>query len=247
MTTRSDVDRLSAANRGIVRMARNDLEALFAGMDLSDPEHVAGVLSDAVPALVREYGNLAAAVADDWYEEARIAAGAPGTYRAQLSDGADPAAVLGSTKTGLSGLFEGDGAKSLAFLSAAMQRHISYSTRDTIRRNVATDPARPRYARVPSGAKTCAWCEMLASRGFVYVTKKTAGQDPSDFHDDCDCQIVADFDAENAHIDGYDPDAMYERYREASMASDGTTKGAAAYMRRMHPEQYTDGVRAPVA
>lgn len=244
MTTRADVDRLLSANRGIVAMARADLESLFAGLDLSNAALVSGVLSDAVPLLVREYGNLASAVAADWYEELRVASGAKGVHREQLSPGADPDAVLGSTKAGAAGLFEGDTAKSLAFLQSAMQRHISYSTRDTIRRNVASDPSRPRYARVPSGAKTCAFCTLLSSRGFVYVSKKSAGENPSDYHDDCKCQIVVDFDAERSHIEGYDPDAMYEQYRAAYLAGDGTIKGTAAEMRRMNPDAFTDSLKS---
>lgn len=185
MTNRADVDRLLKANKAIVKMARADLAALFAGMDLSRPELVRDALLDAVPALVREYGDLASAVAADWYEELRVAAAAKGVHREQLSPGADPEAVAGSVRAGAGGLFTGDVAASLAFIEGAMQRHISYSTRDTIRRNVATDPAKPRYARVPSGAKTCAFCTLLSSRGFVYSSKKTAGENPSDYHDDC--------------------------------------------------------------
>lgn len=227
-------------------MARADLAALFAGLDLSNAPLVTEVLVDAVPALVREYGDLAAAVAADWYEEVRIASGVPGVHREVFSAGADMAAVRGSVKAGAAGLFTGDPTKSLAFLNGAIQRHISYSSRDTIRRNVAGDPARPRYARVPSGAKTCAFCEMLSSRGFVYVTKKSAGEDPSDYHDDCNCSVVVEFDAENAHIEGYDPDAMYGRYRDAYLSGDGTAKGTAAAMRRLHPDVYTDGVTTPL-
>ena len=251
MTTRADVERLSSANRSIVKMARADLTALFAGMDLSRPELVRDALVDAVPALVREYGNLASAVAADWYEELRVAAGAKGVHREQLSPGADPEAVAGSVRAGSGGLFTGDTASSLAFIEGALQRHISYSTRDTIRRNVAGDPSRPRYARVPAGAKTCAFCDLLASRGFVYVTKKSAGEGSSgigdDWHDDCDCQIVVEFDADRQYIDGYDPDAMYARYREAYLSGDGTIKGTLKFMRRMNPESYTDGVKAPAA
>src|SRR5690606_6156596 len=129
--------------------------------------------------------------------------------------------------------------------------HISYSTRDTVRRNVFRDPARPRYARVPSGAETCAWCSMLASRGFVYHSEATAG-DPArrgfgdDFHDECDCQVVVEFDREAHHIEGYDPDRLYEEfYKPAWDAAGGygaTAEQVAAQMRRMFPDQFTDGV-----
>lgn len=238
MTTRADVDRLSAANREIVRMARRDLAALFAGLDLSRPDVAAGVLADAVPMLVREYGNLASAVAAEWYEEIRVASGAAGVHREVLSPGAKEGAVRGSTRAGVAGLFAGDTAGARDSLGNAMERHISFSTRDTIRLNTKGDPAKPRYARVPSGGKTCAFCELLASRGFDYPSEAAADDE---WHDNCGCQVVVEFGPEN-NIEGYDPDAMYDRYREAYRESDGTMKGTLAVMRRQNPDAYTDGV-----
>jgi hypothetical protein len=65
---------------------------------------------------------------------------------------------------------------------------------------------RLRFARVPSGAVTCAFCCLLASRGFVYLTKESAGE-LSRFHYHCDCVIVANT---NKSVSGYDPDALYK-------------------------------------
>lgn len=238
MTTRSDVDRLSAANREIVRMARRDLAALFAGLDLSRPDVAAGVLADAVPLLVRQYGDLAAAVAADWYEEIRVASGVAGVHREVLSPGAKQGAVMGSTRASVAGLFSGDVAGSRDSLGKVMERHISFSTRDTIRLNTKGDPAKPRYARVPSGGKTCVFCELLASRGFDYSSEDAAD---NEWHDNCGCQVVVEFGPEN-NIEGYDPDAMYDRYREAYKESDGSMKDTLAKMRRLNPDAYTDGV-----
>ena len=55
---------------------------------------------------------------------------------------------------------------------------------------------------------------MLAGRGYIYANEDTAGAD-HDFHDDCDCEIVPEWDKSSNHIEGYDPD-LYERmYRQA--------------------------------
>ena len=67
------------------------------------------------------------------------------------------------------------------------------------------DPSKPRYARVPSGAKTCAFCAMLASRGFVYASEDKAGA-LGQYHKDCDCEIIPSWDRKNPKIEGYDPD-----------------------------------------
>lgn len=75
-----------------------------------------------------------------------------------------------------------------------------------------------RYARVPMG-DSCEFCIMLASRGFVYHTKKTAGEF-NHFHSDCRCKVVPGFPeiefyvknntvvsrARGPSVEGYDPD-----------------------------------------
>ena len=43
------------------------------------------------------------------------------------------------------------------------------------------------YARVPTGARTCSYCMMLASRGFAYHTRDTAAAGD---HRKCDCLLV---------------------------------------------------------
>lgn len=62
--------------------------------------------------------------------------------------------------------------------------------------------------------KTCAFCCMLASRGFVYTSSGTAG---SSRHANCDCQVVPGWGpkAREAVIAGYNPDTYYDMYRKA--------------------------------
>lgn len=67
-----------------------------------------------------------------------------------------------------------------------------------------------RFARVPTGATTCPYCLMLASRGFVY-SREAAALNAN--HRNCDCRIVEGF--EGMEVEGYDPDAYYEQWREA--------------------------------
>lgn len=87
--------------------------------------------------------------------------------------------------------------------------------------NGRRDSAKPRYARVPSGAETCPFCVMLASRGFVYLTEGRAGA-VDHYHADCDCRIVCSWDtyasgvsrrrSADVEVEGYDMDALYDRY-----------------------------------
>lgn len=76
-----------------------------------------------------------------------------------------------------------------------------------------------RYARVPSGRETCAFCFMLASRGFVYWSEDDAGGDGHSYHSNCDCIIVPGFSKdsgidEDAQIEDYKPSELRERYKK---------------------------------
>jgi len=240
VTTRSDVDRLSRASAQVVQAARADLADFFASLDLNRPEAVRDALTDFVPVLVGEYGDAAAAIAADWYEEIRTAQ-IGGRYSALAAPGVASAEVVGSVRWAVADLFGDNPAQTLALLGGAIQRHILYSGRATVRRNVARDAAHPRYARVPSGSHTCAFCTMLASRGFVYHNEKLAqhqglGQHQDKFHDDCDCLVVVEFNADAHHIAGYDPDAMFAMYESAAdeVGNKTDTEAILAAMRQQH-------------
>lgn len=247
MPTRADVTRLARGQRRLAAYAADDLRRLFTSFDLSSPDRVRDALLEVVPQLVREYGDLAAVVAAEWYEEVR---NAPGTFHPRLGPNAQVDAVEGNVRYAARHLYTDTPEAVLGVLQGSMQRHIAYSGRETIARNVRFDPARPRYARVPTGARTCAFCEMVASRGFVYASEQHAqrrgrGQIQDKYHDDCNCQVVPSWDAEQAHIEGYDPDAMYARYKAAWEAAGGpgaSGKQVAYEMRRLFPGTYTDGV-----
>lgn len=68
------------------------------------------------------------------------------------------------------------------------------SLNETIIVNVGRDRKKgARFARVPTGTETCTFCLMLASRGAVYHTRKTAGEFRR-FHRGCDCKVMVGFE-----------------------------------------------------
>ena len=72
------------------------------------------------------------------------------------------------------------------------------------------------YARVPTGKETCGFCLMLASRGFDYKSRESAGYTRvafNRFHDRCDCRVVAG--DSTTVVEGYDPDWLYDAYLDA--------------------------------
>ena len=119
---------------------------------------------------------------------------------------------------------------------------INETARLTGRFTAQNDPTRPKYARVPQG-KTCAFCAMLASRGFVYASEDTAGKWHR-YHHDCDCKIVPSWG--ETEIDGYDPDKLKAIYQQAKNAAKAAGDGSdpntvLSWMRSESPDTFTDG------
>lgn len=242
MTTRSDVDTLRDAGRGVVTLAQRDLQGFWDSLDLSRPEAARDELLEFVPQLVREYGDVAATVAAEWYEQVRF--DAVGPYNATTVNVTDAGQVQGTVRYAAGNLFTDNPNAMLALVAGGVQRYVLASQRGTVARNVQQDPSRPRFARVPTGAKTCAWCTMLASRGFVYLTSRTA-QEPDHYHDGCNCQAVAEWEADQHYITGYDPDAMYAKYQDGRAAAESlglplTDANIATQMRALYPGDFTD-------
>lgn len=240
MVSRADVTRLRDATAGVVVLARRDLNKFWQQYRGLGPERFRDALLDFVPALVQRYGDLAATVAAEWYETTRAAA-LGGTYNALAEPPVVTDQVQGAVRYAAGALFTDNPEVGLSVLNGAVQRLVQYSNRATVRRNADRDVAHPRFARVPTGAKTCAFCLILSSRGFVYHSSKLAGGDEH-FHDDCDCQIVADFDKDQAHIEGYDPDRYYQMYQAARSDGGPSLSDAAASVRRLFPDLVSDAV-----
>lgn len=72
------------------------------------------------------------------------------------------------------------------------------------------DKRRPRFARVPTGTETCAWCISTAGLGFHYMSEETA----SHTHSGCDCRIVPSWGS--SLVEGYDPDSYADYWRAAN-------------------------------
>lgn len=100
------------------------------------------------------------------------------------------------------GLYAEDKAK-----RSANQTMLTNATRDA-KRGV-------RFARVPTGAETCSWCYMLATRGADYLSRESAGEIDK-FHRKCDCKVVPGFESNKYAelVEGWRPDEAYARMKE---------------------------------
>lgn len=117
---------------------------------------------------------------------------------------------------------------------------VSVTARITTMRSAAIDSTKPRYARVPSGVYTCAFCVMCASRGFAYWNEEMAGKFKP-FHANDDCRVIPSWGVYK--FNAYNPEYYMAMYEAAKNKASGTSaKEICDEMRRLYPSRLTDGV-----
>ena len=231
MPSRADVEQFAQANRDIRTLVLRDLEGFWASLDTLNATATRDALLEVVPLLVAQYGETAASVAADFYDNLREQAAAPGRFSAVLGDPVDVEELRGQIRWSIDPLFSAnpDPQAALGRLEIKTDEFTLQPGRDTIAASAAHDPAKARWARVPVG-KTCAFCLMLASRGPVFRSAESAGQGRK-FHGHCDCTATPMWTGD-AYPDGYDPDALLQSYIDARKAADsGRPKAILAELR----------------
>lgn len=241
-----DVQQLARTQNRAGDVAERRMRALWKRLPIDDLGTLEDALYQLYPRLVEESAEVASSAALEWYEKQREAEGVAKAYSPVMPTGLvdenEAAKIVGAA---IRDLREGTGrARVLARLTDGARKLISDAGRATTQHAAERDPNKPRYARVPTGAETCAWCMLWASRGFVYKSEETAQFEKS--HVKCDCQIVPSWDA-HPRVRGYDH-TQYERmYQQAvdDLADEGTRtddiKRITARMRELFPDQLTDG------
>lgn len=137
-------------------------------------------------------------------------------------------------------------AEAMRAVTDAVGLRTKNAMRQTVKDNAVHDPAKTSFARVPTGATTCAFCSMMASRGAVYASPETAGAEDK-YHHDCDCMIVPSWKGLKVNVKGYSDADHYANYHAArsSLEAEGVKYPRAneitARMRAMFPGEYTDG------
>lgn len=234
MATRAQVDRQRQAQAALSRRALADLATFWQRLDLSQPEAVRDALIEFLPLLTDQYGAAAATLAADYFDE--LAASASVAARARVAATVAEDAVRAQVRRTAAHLWTPTPDQMLSALGPVIDRYVKAPARDTLVESAGR--ARARWARVPTGRETCAFCLVMASRGFVYSSEARAGKGDR-FHGDCDCQIVPDW-SENPVLDGYNPDELYAVYEKAraragrnTLAGDGTQDGDSSILQEL--------------
>ena len=155
---------------------------------------------------IQGYDDIAAEFAAEWYD-----------HRAQKSGVAldqaitmttyEPESVDAVARYQAKKLAKGGDAEFAKACGEFARNDAFRSLNETIIANVGRDRDKgARFARVPTGFETCTFCLMLASRGAVYHTRKSAGE-WKHFHRGCDCKVVPSFERDPMAVlvEGHDP------------------------------------------
>lgn len=214
--------------QGISQEARAAFLKAAESVDLDDWAAAADQLRDIITEIVEVYGLASGELGAQWYEYCRSK-----KYDSRYT------AIVGATSrygivsdcdTVIDKLFDGKitTEEMVASLAGVVVNQVQKHARDTILDNLDIEykAAMARgdrkmageigYARVPMG-DACAFCIMLASRGFVYRSEYTATKTKwgDKYHPNCTCEAVPFTQAGDIKGYGRKLDAYYETYADA--------------------------------
>ena len=212
---RSIIDAYTEQLDALSDAAREAVAAMLAQVEYEDIADLREQVIEIMEAVCGASSDMAAAYAAEFYDEARLLA-----VGAAIGAAADPVRDPRATEGAVRALVQKvvDGKPFQEFVSALQGRadyEVKRAAGECVKANAASDPMEVRWARVPGGAETCPFCIMLASRGFVYESERTASEKKGGghYHESCRCRIVPGFPG--MEVEGYDPEELYRQWKDA--------------------------------
>lgn len=208
-------------NRAVARIgdkAASDVESSVlawcranASASVAEKREAAKLIMDGY---IQGYDDIAAEFAAEWYDhraqKSGVALDQAITMTTYKPESVDDVARYQAKK-----LAKGGDAEFAKACGEFARNDAFRSLNETIIANVGRDRDKgARFARVPTGFETCTFCLMLASRGAVYHTRKSAGEFKH-FHRGCDCKVVPSFERDPYAevVEGVKPRELQERYK----------------------------------
>lgn len=191
MTTELALEHRQVAST-VANLAVLEFRDIIASIDTEPPETIRDVLMDTLPAVAATHGETAAALAMDYYDEARVIAEARGSFQVVPAELPDDGRFDALVRWGLTPVFasEPDMAAAAARIAGGLQRTVLDMSRSTIADNSVRDPSAAGWSRV-ARPDACAFCQMLSGRGFVYTELTVQFKS----HDNCHCAAAPSWDA----------------------------------------------------
>lgn len=195
----------------------NPLNAAWGVFDPTDPNTLQRFIL-AIQALVQHFGKMSGSAAASFYEHERRNAGVPGHYNVQIAP-VSPDKVEAGIRWATSDLWspEPDLATIQSKVQGVVEKDVLDVGRSTILDAVHKDRKALGWARVPEPT-ACSFCALLATRGAVYRSDKTASFEA---HDHCRCHAEPIFTA-------YEPSAQIREWQSIYSESTKGIHGAKA-------------------
>lgn len=219
MISREDFDAYGRAVSAITDSASQECERQVLAWCRAHPDATVAETREAareiMAGLAQVYDEASASLAAEWYDAQASAAGARLPEAITVTTYSD-AQVERVAHYQAGKLAAGDVAGFAAACAEFLENGVRRSLNETIIANARRDrESGVLFARVPTGSETCSFCYMLASRGAVYESRKTAGEQRH-FHRHCDCKIVPGFKSDRFAevVEGYRPLEMIDRMRQ---------------------------------
>jgi len=236
-----------AAQAGLAILVAAAITKLWPSLDLLNLRRSLPTFKAAVAVEVRRHAQASATLAARQYRADRVRAGVGGGFTPvpadppsveQIAQAVDWAlqplwnsAVLGGPEQDAAQSAGSAIADAKARLAASTERLVLDTGRNTIVDNAGRDRKAKGWARVPEPG-ACSFCLMLATRGAVYRSERTASFKT---HDNCRCHVEPVFTA-------YEPPA---RVREAQALWASSTRGKSGNAARIAFRQAVEGRTAP--
>lgn len=212
MVTATQANQLRELQQGAANLVWDELSMFFGSLNLERPEAVRDALLQYVPVLVARYGQGAASVAADWYDDVRNGMNVRGRFRARVADPVEVDRVEKAVRFAARHLFTPTPELTLAAIAAPAMRYVREPARFTIVGAAMQDPSSSGWQRRTKG-DACDFCKALAARGAVY----RRGTVDFAAHNDCGCVAVPSWDrrAKEVPVTVYDAAAATGGMSEA--------------------------------
>lgn len=212
-----------ASQAGLAILLKQAVDGVLPTLDVHDFDQTLDPFTRALYALIYRYGQASATLSANYYRTARRDAGVPGRITINPADPAPQAQVRNAVSWATQSLrqTEPDVQTFDDQIHALASKMVMDAGRATIIDTVHRDQKAKGWARIPEPAHsksgTCAFCALLATRGLVYKSERSA-----DFraHDGCQCHAEPVFTA-------YEPSAQVREWQALYASSTSSVFGKA--------------------
>lgn len=214
-----------AAQAGLVVVMLRDLAKVWRLLNVQALDRSLPTWIAAMHAVLSRYSPMAAALAADHYDAARIAARVSGRFAVPLPSGPDEQLVDTAMRWATRNVWGRDQATLPDRISAAKTmsdgaaaKLVTDVARSTVTDAVAADPEAIGWARIAKPG-ACAFCRMLSTRRSVYTADTVTFR----AHNSCNCVAVPVFKGEKWQPPSY-VQQWEKEYRQAAQQKGDTLK-----------------------